>query len=332
MTLVMLSGVPILLFGIIILYHGIETPNSILGSRLLIFLFLFMTLVISLISGNIMTLKLVKPILRLKKEVDIVPKKDLGYRINTPSDDELGELAKSFNSMISELEDKMREHVRLSRLAATGELSAMLAHEIKNPLNSIQGAASYINENFKGSLITEFVTIITEEVLRINRLITNLLNFAKPTTPQMSFSDINSVVNSTADLVSKMYKDKDVRIDISLDTTTPLILIDQNQIKQVLLNLLINALDATERGGTVRISTEAMNGNIRVCVADSGKGINKEDIDRIFDPFFTTKTIGTGLGLTIAQKIVKEHGGDMTVESLKNKLTKFCFVLPIKKI
>ncbi|MFZ6016600.1 MAG: sensor histidine kinase [Nitrospirota bacterium] len=273
MTLVMLSGVPILLFGIIILYHGIETPNSILGSRLLIFLFLFMTLVISLISGNIMTLKLVKPILRLKKEVDIVPKKDLGYRINTPSDDELGELAKSFNSMISELEDKMREHVRLSRLAATGELSAMLAHEIKNPLNSIQGAASYINENFKGSLITEFVTIITEEVLRINRLITNLLNFAKPTTPQMSFSDINSVVNSTADLVSKMYKDKDVRIDISLDTTTPLILIDQNQIKQVLLNLLINALDATERGGTVRISTEAMNGNIRVCVADSGKGI-----------------------------------------------------------
>ncbi|MEW6571617.1 MAG: ATP-binding protein [Nitrospirota bacterium] len=332
LTFAMLSGIPILLFGIIILYHGIETPNSVLGSRLLIFFFLFMTLAISLISGNIMTFKLVKPILRLKKEVDILPKKDLGYRINAPSDDEVGELAKSFNSMISELEDKMREQVRLSRLATTGELSAKLAHEIKNPLNAIQGAASYISKNFEGALISEFTKIITEEVSRINGLIINLLTFAKPTIPQMSYFDMNGIIKGTIELVTKMYSNKGVRLDTSLDTSIPEILVDQHLIRQVLLNLLINALDATEKGGRVRVSAEAVDGNIKVCVVDSGKGIKEEDINQIFDPFFTKKTDGTGLGLSIAENILKEHGGKIAVESFENKGSTFCFFLPIKRI
>lgn len=324
----LLAGIPLIFLGITILYQEIS-PIDIIGSRLLVFLMLLITLIVSLIFGIGVITRLINPILNLKKEVDYVKEKGLSHRVHiSPSRDEIEDLATSFNSMVSDLERSVSEQLRLSRLAATGELAATLAHEIRNPLNAIQGAASYIRKNFRGALLTEFLKIINEEVSRINKLTTNLLNFARPIKPYLSPSNLNGIVKNTVDLIRNEFDEKGVNLSIELDETLPDALIDQNQIKQVLINLLINALDATDSGGSVRIVTGSSNGRIMVSVIDSGRGIKKEDIKNIFNPFFTTKTSGTGLGLAISERIAKEHGGEITVESNEKRGSRFSLFIP----
>lgn len=325
----LLSGLPLIFLGITILYQEIS-PIDIIGSRLLVFLMLLITLVVSLIFGMGVITRLINPILSLKKDVDYVKEKGLSHRVHISSSrDEIEDLTLSFNSMILELEKSVSEQLRLSRLAATGELAATLAHEIRNPLNAIQGATSYIKKNFRGALLTEFLKIINEEVSRINKLTTNFLNFARPITPNLSPSNLNQIVNNTVDLIRNEFDEKGVNISIELDEALPEVTVDQSQIKQVLLNLLINALDATDSGGYVRIVTGSSNGRIMVSVIDSGKGIKKEDIRNIFNPFFTTKTSGTGLGLAIAERIAKEHGGEITVESDEKSGSRFSLYIPV---
>lgn len=327
----LLSGLPLIFLGIVILYQEIS-PIDIIGSRLLIFLMLLITLVVALIFGIGVITKLINPIVSLKREVDYVTEKGLSHRVHVSSSrDEIEELALSFNRMISDLERSIAEQLRLSRLAATGELAATLAHEIRNPLNAIHGAASYIRKNFRGTLLTEFLKIINDEVSRINKLTTNLLNFARPLSPNPTPSNINSIVNSTIELIRSEFEEKGVNLKTELDEALPEAIIDTNQIKQVLINLLINALDATDRGGFVHIITGSSDGRIMVCVVDSGKGIKEEDRKNIFNPFFTTKASGTGLGLAIADRIAKEHGGEITVESCEERGSKFCLFLPLRR-
>lgn len=158
------------------------------------------------------------------------------------------------------------------------------------------------------------------------------MNFARPITPNPSPSDINLIVNNTIDLIRSEFEEKGVDLIADLDGSLPEAYVDSNQIKQLLLNLLINALDATDPGGSVRIVTSSSNGKIMVSVIDSGKGIKKEDIKNIFNPFFTTKTSGTGLGLSIAERIAKEHGGEITVESNEGRGSRFCLHIPLEKV
>lgn len=328
----LLSGLPLIFLGITILYQEIN-PIGIIGNRLLVFLMLLITLAVSLTFGIGIISKLINPIISLKREVDLVKENGLGHRVHISSSrDEIEDLALSFNGMVSDLEKSVAEQLRLSRLAATGELAATLAHEIRNPLNAIQGAASYIRKNFRGILLTEFLKIINDELSRINKLTTNLLNFARPITPNPSPSDINLIVNNTIDLIRSEFEEKGVDLIADLDGSLPGAYVDSNQIKQLLLNLLINALDATDPGGSVRIVTSSSNGKIMVSIIDSGKGIKKEDIKNIFNPFFTTKTSGTGLGLSIAERIAKEHGGEITVESNEGRGSRFCLHIPLEKV
>ena len=224
----------------------------------------------------------------------------------------------------------MSERERLSRLAATGELAATLAHEIKNPLNAIGGAASYIGENFRGSLIREFMKIISEEVLRINKLTTTLLNFARPVTPHLEPADLNSTVEDTLELLSQEAKESGIELSVDLGSGVPVVDMDHNQIKQLLINLIINSFDAVGEKGRVLIKTGISDGMVVLSVEDNGTGIREENLEEIFNPFYTTKTRGTGLGLAISKKIAKEHGGDIKVESAYNKGSKFTLVLPGK--
>lgn len=331
-ALSLLSGLPLIFLGITILYQEIS-PIDIIGGRLIVFLMLLVTLVVSLIFGIGVITRLINPIVSLKREVDLVKERGLSHRVHILSSrDEIEDLALSFNRMLSDLERSVAEQLRLSRLAATGELAATLAHEIRNPLNAIQGAASYIRKNFRGALLAEFLKIINEEVSRINKLTTNLLNFARPVTPNPLPSDLNLIVNNTVKLIKEEFVEKGVNLEISLNESLPEVLIDPNQIKQILLNLLINALDATDTGGFVKVTTDFYDSRIKVSVIDSGKGIKKEDIKNIFNPFFTTKTSGTGLGLAIAYKIAKEHGGEITVESDEKIGSRFTLYIPMRKI
>lgn len=326
----LLASIPLLVYGTVMIYENVS-PMDFMGRSVIVFVLLLVTLSSALLFGLGLIISLIRPILLLKDSVSRLVDKGLNEKIETTRSDEIGELSSAYNEMVVRLRESMSEQDRLSRLAATGELSATLAHEIKNPLNAISVASTYLRDNFRGKLINEFIKIIQNEAARINKLTTNLLNFAKPQNPEPETSDINNLVKETVSLISQESKEQAVEMEVDTGEGIPLFTFDYNQIKQVLLNLVINAFDAVGEGGKIKIRTGSSDGTVFLSVEDNGKGIRSDDLKKIFNPFFTTKTRGTGLGLAISQKIAKEHGGDLQIESRLEEGSKFILVLPLKK-
>ncbi len=326
----LLTALPTLIFGTAIFYVDINLMD-ITGRRMLIFLVMLGTFTSVLIFGFGLIVRLIQPILGLKESVDRLVDEGLNKRIEVTSNDEIGELSNSFNEMVVKLSGAVREKERLYRLAATGELAATLAHEIKNPLNAISGAAVYIDKNYDGILIKEFIKIITDEVSRINKLTGTLLGFAKPIYPKIKAHDINRLIHETILLLDKEAQEQDISLQEKLSDDLPQALCDFNQIKQVLINLIINGFDAIDGKGKITITTRQVQGTVQVLLSDNGRGISTENIKKVFNPFFTTKTRGTGLGLAISQKIVRGHDGDLHVKSSTGAGTTFTLSLPISK-
>ena len=326
----LLASIPLLVFGTFIFYENIH-PIDFVGKNLMVFVLLLVTLSSAVFFGLGLIIRLIRPILILKDSVSGLVEKGLNENIKFSSNDEIGELSNAYNEMVVKLRESISEQDRLSRLAATGELSATLAHEIKNPLNAISVAAAYLRDNYRGKLINEFIKIIQNEASRINKLTTNLLNFAKPQNPEPVTSSINDLVHETVNLLRPEAREQNVDIEILTGNDIPLFNFDYNQIKQILLNLLINAFDAVDRSGKIKVQTYKSNESIMLMVEDNGKGISRDDLQNIFNPFFTTKTRGTGLGLAISKKIAKEHGGNLHIESIPSRGSTVTLSLPIRK-
>jgi len=217
---------------------------------------------------------------------------------------------------------------RADRLSALGTLAAGIAHEIRNPLVSIQTffqlAPQRLNDQ---EFLTEFLNLTSSEVKRITDLITELLSFARSPNPTMVDVDLNGLIDGVARLIEPQLRSGQIRVTRSYAEGLPQTHADRDQLKQVLLNLLLNAIQAMEGGGEIRLATRAVSLQgqqfCQIEIADTGRGIPPEIIDDIFNPFFTTKDKGTGLGLAISNQVVAEHGGFITVESELGKGTTF---------
>jgi signal transduction histidine kinase len=204
------------------------------------------------------------------------------------------------------------ERLRKSeRLAALGELSAGIAHEIRNPLGSIKGSIEILeNELTEAHPKHEFIRIIQEEVARLNSLVAEFLKFARPPKPSVETVSIHELIRSTLVLISQEAEKAAVEVQTTLDESVPPIRLDPDQIRQVLLNVLLNGIQAMPEGGRLQITSSLDDAGEQVVVeiADSGEGIG-DDLERIFDPFFTTRPDGTGLGLAVSHQLVENHGG-----------------------
>ncbi len=249
--------------------------------------------------------------------------------------DEIGELIEVFNKMIRDLRDSLQrleesnsEKARLERLSALGEMAMTVAHEIKNPLNAIKGSVSYLKDNFKGQVLVEFLSIIEEETRRLNEIVTTFMRFSRPSPLKMQISDIQRCISDTVELVRQEATEKNVEVAASVDSAIAPFYFDPHQFKQALLNLLVNAIEATKEGDSVKIKAFLMGQNVVVSVSDTGEGMTEEVVANIFKPFFTTKTRGTGLGLACVERIVKDHHGEITVKSTVGKGTEFIITLP----
>jgi len=238
------------------------------------------------------------------------------------------------NARLYEELKKSQEIIRRAdRLSALGTLAAGIAHEVRNPLVSIQTffqlAPSRLHDE---EFMTTFLGMTANEVKRISDLISELLSFARSPTPSLRPIDFNEVVERVATLLEPEARKHQLTLERALAPTLPLINADADQIKQVLINLVLNAIQATPPDGVVSLTTRpAERGDVRVCqleVRDTGVGIPKDRLGHIFNPFFTTKDKGTGLGLAIAHQIVVEHGGAISVESEEGGGTCFYVDLP----
>jgi two-component system sensor histidine kinase HydH len=221
------------------------------------------------------------------------------------------------------LQEKVK---RSEKLAAIGELAASVAHEIRNPLSSIRGFAQYLRNALKDrAKEKEYAEIMIIEVDRINRVVTDLLTFARPMKAKMSPTDVTDIIEHAVRLVQAEALSRSVKIKMSISNLTRLPL-DQSQISQALLNLLLNALQAVDPKGNIEIGAvlNASESRLHLWVEDDGHGIAQEKFERIFEPFFTTKETGTGLGLAIVYKIVENHNGEVKVFSPPSGATRGC--------
>lgn len=232
----------------------------------------------------------------------------------------------------SKLAERLRER---ERLATIGAMAAGLAHEIRNPLGAIKGAAQYLEPNrLSTTEDAELLQVIIEETNRLNSVVSQFLDYARPFRAHFQPTDVNDVVKKTAKLFEARQDAKVVPIELSLADDLPIVDADTEQVKQVILNLVLNGGEATEdKTRPVTVSTRYLPERdvIELRVKDRGSGIPREDLDRIFIPFFTTKSHGTGLGLAVCHRIVMNHGGTIHPESQLGKGTEFVIRLPVHR-
>ena len=222
---------------------------------------------------------------------------------------------------------------RIRRLADIGQLAAKMAHEVRNPLSSIKGAAQLMRNEYEDlAPFREFLDIIIDEVNHLSKITTDLLDFARPLQLELQWAGLNDLVDKTLALYRDMLRESRVKVRFRPEQELPQILCDAKQIEQVIRNIIINAMQAMPAGGDLAITTyhEQEKGSVTVCFCDTGVGIPEHKFDDIFQPFMTTKTKGTGLGLSIVKRIVENHHGDIDLTSRVGEGTCFSVTLPIR--
>ena len=231
-------------------------------------------------------------------------------------------------TQVRNLEEQLR---KTERLAELGTLASGMAHEIGTPMNVILGRAELLIRKTTDEPAKRGLQTIVSQVERITKIMNQLLSFARKRPVERRPLDLSGVIKDILEVVQERMKSNHIQAQVDCAPTVPLVLADPDQMSQVLLNLIINALQAMPEGGTIRIGLLPRGSNLELSIADSGNGIPKENVSRLVDPFFTTKPVGegTGLGLTVVHGIIQEHEGSISVESEPGKGATFRILLPI---
>jgi signal transduction histidine kinase len=300
---------------------------------------------LSLVLG-LLFLKFVEtPITKLTNTMRQVEEGNLNARAEITGKNEMGRLAENLNTMIDKLGAAKKESEkyhqvlvqRADRMASIGELASGMAHEIRNPLAGIQGAIQILADDFpKEDNRRQITDEIQKQIHKLERLVKDLLNYAKPALPNTLLTDVNELIDKVLSFfMTQRGRSSNFHIQKNFSSPIPKIMIDPNSMEQAFLNIMLNAQKAMPKGGTFTVSTRWIprgnngKGEVQILFEDTGVGIPKDNLHRIFNPFFSTRSDGTGLGLSITKNILEQHGGNIAVESHLNQGTTFTITLPV---
>ncbi|WP_319476699.1 ATP-binding protein [Marispirochaeta aestuarii] len=240
---------------------------------------------------------------------------------------------------IEDITEKKAKEARLRRaenLAALTTLTAGVAHEIKNPLGSISIHIQLIQKSLGNGAngkntetIQNYLDIVNEEVERLNGIIVDFLFAVRPMDVNLVAQNLNDLVHELFEFIHYELEEQKIRLEFNLDDRMPELQLDVKYMKQALLNIVKNAISAMPEGGTLRVETIARDDQVELSIRDTGVGIPEENMTKIFEPYFTTKDFGSGLGLTLVYKIIKEHQGEINLESREGEGTTFTITLPV---
>jgi len=284
-----------------------------------------------------------RPMMELQEKFARVQMGDLDVSVSfADRHDEIGDLGRDFNDMVAQLKASREEIQRLHQtqmsraehFATLGELAAGLAHEIRNPLAGIAGVLDIASRDLPDtSPARNVMEDAKQEAVQINRILTELLDTARPKPPQFRVSDIVGTVEHAVMFARQQAVTKRISIEFAVKDAPPLVEHDPGQINQVMLNLLLNGIQSMDKAGIIRVAVWQLDDEtVAISVTDQGKGIAPEHLPNIFRPFFTTKGHGTGLGLSLARRMVESHGGTIQVDSTLGQGTQFRVELPIRRV
>lgn len=314
--------------------HLIENIENI--KRRLIF-FLFIVTGFGITLGTYISKKIINPLVLLNQTVKRVSQGELGAKVEIIGYGEIKELSLAFNEMstkikelVHSIKNAQENLIRAEKFYALGEFSAAIAHEIKNPLTSIKMLMQTVKEEGT-SLNPTDINIIEGEINRIDKIVKDFLAFARPIKSELSPVSINEIVKEIVLLSKPKIEQAQLNLIEQYDDKQPVVKACSDSLKQVFLNIILNAIQAMNPEGTLVVETFSDSNTVTINIQDTGCGIPEEYMDRIFDPFFTTKNEGTGMGLAIVKNIIIEHGGEIRVTSKIGNGTIVSVILPLLK-
>jgi len=299
-------------------------------------------LILTLLSSLLMARRITRPIRNLVEGTRRISKGDFTYRIPVISEDEIGDLTRSFNEMAEQLlqarqktEEANRRLVQVEKLASIGRLSATIAHEIRNPLTSVKLNIQKLAESEKlDETEKEHLAIAQEGIEQIEKFIKELLSFTRSSKLQPDYFSMEEIIQASLKMLRPSLEEKKIRITLEVEKDLPPAYVDADKIRQVLVNILRNAYEAVEEGGQIEISLRLNRQKDRpgfeILISDNGCGIPEKDWENIFEPFFTTKSSGAGLGLANARRILEQHGGSIRVVKKEGPGSCFLITLPLE--
>jgi two-component system NtrC family sensor kinase len=330
------SGRKLKLFSENMINLETKTINEILSASKKTLLAFFCVIIFTAITSSYLFFsRIFKNLHRIEKTANAISAGNFRKIEGNIPDNELGSVMKAIDTMCEELETRHEQLIQSKKLASLGILTSGVAHELGNPLNNISMVAqTYLElyDRLRNEDRLEYMKTVLEESERIKKIVQDLLDFSRPKKADFKVANINNVIRNSLKLVQNTFDISGIKSQLNLKEDLPAVFIDEDRIREVLVNLLSNAVHAMPSGGSVFIRTGLAKNqdNIIIEVEDTGKGIPPEFISYIFDPFFSTKGAeGTGLGLSISYGIVRRHNGKMDVKSEVGVGTTFFIELPI---
>jgi signal transduction histidine kinase len=312
---------------------SLDTLAAKIGRSRVIFLTVFVgEILLALGFALFLQLQVVRPLGQLAGQVQAIRYDSLDEPLPTarlPAR-ELRHLRRSLEQMREKLRAAQHEIVARTQLATMGRIAANISHEIRNPLEAISGAVEILSlEPSLGVDGRHSVTIIQEEIQTLNDYLSEFLELARPAPVRAAPAAINVLIEDCLLLLKPLLRKKHLRTELSLAEGLPLCTVDANQIKRVIVNLVLNSIDAMGEYGLLQVRTAAEDGAVEIRLADNGAGVREEHLGRLFDPYFTTKSGGSGIGLPLSRQIVEQHGGSIVLASSYGEGTVVTVRLPI---